>query len=202
MFQGDGISVSPLPGPSAQPDTPLSEGPSIGAPDKPLDISDVPSIGMPMSEGSDPSKAFNSSRSPSLDTAVHALEDPEANDNALSERTPGLSPGDVRDLWLQETIHLDDLKLAADFIKGLQVATLSDPSVGLSAEAVACLRNPPRGQSSPPLNAGLRLALDLYLVNPSEPLMRLTAQPFCAIHHTLISHPITEPRGLSQRSQA
>ena len=111
--------MSPLPGPSAQLNTPLSEGPSIRASGEPLDVSDVPSIGMLMSEGGDPSEAFNSSQSLSPDTAVHALEDSEANDNALPGRTPGLSPGDVRDLWLQETIHLDDLKLAANFIKGL-----------------------------------------------------------------------------------
>ena len=48
------------------------------------------------------------------------------------------------------------------------MATLLDPSIGLSAEAVAHLCNPPYGQSSPPLDAGLRLVLDLYLVNLSE----------------------------------
>jgi len=100
MFQGDGIPVSPLPGPSAQLNTPLSKGPSIGAPREPLDVSDIPSISMPMSEGSDPSEAFDSLQSPSPDTAAHDLEDPEANDNALPERTPRLSPSNVRDLWL------------------------------------------------------------------------------------------------------
>ena len=78
MFLGDGVPVSPLPGPSAQLNTPLSKGPSIGAPGEPLDVLDIPSISMPMSEGSDPSKAFNSLQSPSLDTAAHVLEDPKA----------------------------------------------------------------------------------------------------------------------------
>ena len=100
MFQGDGIPVSPLSGPSAQLNTLLSKGPSIGASREPLDVLDIPSISMPMSEGSDPSEAFNSLQSPSPDTAAHALEDSEANDNALPERTPRLSPSNVRDLWL------------------------------------------------------------------------------------------------------
>ena len=100
MFQGDAVPASPLPGPSAHPDTPLSEGPSIGAPREPFDVSDIPSISMPMSEGGNPSKASYSSWSPSLDAAAHALKDPEANDNTFPGRTPGLSPSDVEDLWL------------------------------------------------------------------------------------------------------
>jgi hypothetical protein len=166
MFQGDSVPPSPQPGPSARPNTPLSEAPSIGAPGEPHSISDS-SFGTPMSEGNYLSEAFDSSRSPSPDAAAHVLEEPEANDAALPGQSAGLSPGDVEDLWLQEAIHLDDLKLCADFVKCLQSATLSDPSVGLSEEAVARLRNPPRGQSSP-LDADLRLALELYLLNPSE----------------------------------
>ena len=83
MFQGDAVPSSPLPGPSACPDTPLSKAPSIGAPGEPLDTSDVPSDGTPMSEGDYLSETFDYSRSPLLDAAVHVLEDSEANDAAL-----------------------------------------------------------------------------------------------------------------------
>lgn len=166
IFQSDAIPDSPQPGPSARPNTPPIESPSIGAPGERDSISDI-SFGTPMSERDDLSEAFESSRSPSPDAAAHPLEDPGANDDTLSERTAGLSPGDIEDLWLQETIHLDGLRLCADFIKCLQAATLSDPSLGLSEEAVFRLRNPPRGLSTP-LDADLRLALELYLNNPSE----------------------------------
>ncbi len=83
MFQGDAVPSSPLPGPSAHPDTPLSEAPSIGAPGEPLDASDVPSDGTPMSEGDYLSEAFNYLQSPSPDAAAHTLEDPKANNAAL-----------------------------------------------------------------------------------------------------------------------
>jgi len=98
MFQGDAVPSSPLPGPSACPDTPLSKAPSIGAPGEPLDTSDVPSDGTPMSEGDYLSEAFDYSWSPSPDAAAHALKDPEANDAALPGRSAGLSPGDIEDL--------------------------------------------------------------------------------------------------------
>ena len=35
-----------------------------------------------------------------------------------------IPPGDVEDLWMQETIHLRDLKSTADFIRGLRDITL------------------------------------------------------------------------------
>ena len=139
MFQGDAVPASPQPGPSAQPNTPPSEGPSIGAPGEPLGISDAPSNVTPISEEddlSDDSKVLDSSQLPLLCTAAHAREDPEAHDTALLGRSAGLSPGDVEDLWLQETIYLDILKTCAEFVDCLQAATLSDHSVGLSEEAV------------------------------------------------------------------
>src|SRR6266851_9310832 len=141
MFQGDAVPVSP------RPDTPPSKGPSIRAPGEPHGISDIPSNGAPISSGDDLSEAFYSLQLPSPDAAVHMLEDPQAHDTALSGRSFGHSPSDVEDLWLQETIHLDDLKLCAEFVKCLQAATHCDPSLSLSEEAVARLRNPPRGQS-------------------------------------------------------
>jgi hypothetical protein len=83
MFQGDVVPASPLPSPSAHPDTPLSNTPSIRAPGEPLDISDIPSNGTPMSEGDGLSEACDSSQSPLPDAAAHMLEDPEAHDAAL-----------------------------------------------------------------------------------------------------------------------
>jgi len=83
MFQGDAVPSSPLSGPSAHPDTLLSKAPSIGAPGEPLNTSDVPSDGTPMSEGDYLSEAFDYLRSPSPDAAAHVLKDPEANDAAL-----------------------------------------------------------------------------------------------------------------------
>jgi len=76
MFQGDAVPSSPLPGPSACPDTLLSKAPSTGAPAEPLSASDVPSDGTPMSEGDYLSEAFNYSQLPSPDAAVRSLGDP------------------------------------------------------------------------------------------------------------------------------
>ena len=44
--------------------------------------------------------------------------------------------GDIEDLWLQETIHLEDINTVAEFIKMLQSASLDDPSLGMSSEAL------------------------------------------------------------------
>ena len=140
VFQGDAVPQSPQPGPSARHNTPPSEGPSIRAPGDPLGISDAPSNGTPISEEdelSDDSEVLDPSQSPLQGTAAHAREDPEAHDTDLPGRSAGISPGDVEDLWLQETIHLDALKTCAEFVKCIQAATHSDPSLGLSEEVVA-----------------------------------------------------------------
>jgi len=42
--------------------------------------------------------------------------DDPAHQNPSSFNMP---PGDIEDLWLQDTIHLDDLIMAAEFVKGL-----------------------------------------------------------------------------------
>ena len=80
---------------------------------------------------------------PSQDTANCPLGDPAH----LNPSSFGISPGDVEDLWLRDTIHLSDLKTAAEFVKGLQGATLDDPSLGMSDEALHRLQNPPCDQS-------------------------------------------------------
>jgi len=55
-----------------------------------------------------------------------------------------------------------------DFIKALQDASLGDPSLGISPEAVGRLHNPPREQPGEALDPDMRLAIDLYLGNSSE----------------------------------
>jgi len=82
--------------------------------------------------------------------------------------SPELPSGDIEDLWLQDHIHLADLKLTADFVKGLQEATLDDPSLGLSDEALKCLRNPLPGRPSDAIDDDTCMAIDLYLGNLSE----------------------------------
>ncbi len=44
--------------------------------------------------------------------------------------------GDVEDLWMQETIHLNELRISMDFIQALWHITLDDPVLGMSTEAV------------------------------------------------------------------
>ena len=53
-------------------------------------------------------------------------------------------------------------------MKALQGATLDDPSMGMSDEALHRLRNPPHDQSPVVVDKVTRLAIDLYLGNPSE----------------------------------
>ena len=185
MFQGAAILASPLPGPSVHPNTPVSEGSLIRAPRVLLGISDAPSNDTPISEEdelSDDSKVLDPSQLPLLGTAAHVRKDPEAHDTDLLERSARISPGNVDNLWLQETIHLDDLRMCSDFVKCLQVDTLSDPSLSLSEEAVEQLCNPPCRQSSPPHDADQRLVLELYLLNPSEATYKANCAAF--VHHS------------------
>ena len=76
--------------------------------------------------------------------------------------------GDIEDLWLQEMIHLDDLRTSADFIKALQQITLDNPMLGMSSDAIACLRNPPHKGLSLSVDADTRMALKLFLNHPSK----------------------------------
>ena len=50
--------------------------------------------------------------------------------------TIGLPVGNNKDLWLQDVIHLGDIRTTAEFIKLLQDSTLNNPSLGMSQEAV------------------------------------------------------------------
>ena len=101
---------------------------------------------------------------PAQDTAYRPLDDPaQPNSNAGD-----LPPGDVEDLWLHDTIHLSDLRTATEFVKALQGATLDGPSLGMSDEGLHRLRNPPHEQTSVVIDKNTRLAIDLYLGNPSK----------------------------------
>ena len=71
-------------------------------------------------------------------------------------------------MWDQSLIRLEDLKVSIAFIKAIQEASLDDPTIGLSNEAIERLRNPLRDQPALSLNADARLAIELFLVNPSE----------------------------------
>jgi len=53
-------------------------------------------------------------------------------------------------------------------VKALQGATLDDPSLGMSDEALHRLRNPPHEQSPVVIDKVTRLAIDLYLGNPLD----------------------------------
>ena len=76
--------------------------------------------------------------------------------------------GDIEDLWLQEMIHLDDLRTSADFIKALQQITLDNPMLRMSSNAIKCLWNPPCEGPSLSVDADTRMALELFLNDPSK----------------------------------
>jgi hypothetical protein len=97
-----------------------------------------------------------------LDIADRPLDNP-ANRNPSPFDLPS---GEVEDL--QDTIHLSDIKTEAEFVKGLQGATLDDPSLGMSDEALHRLQNLPHKQSPIDIDKDTQLAIDLYLGNPSE----------------------------------
>jgi hypothetical protein len=86
---------------------------------------------------------------------------------ASASNASGILPGDTEDLWDRGSIRLHDLKITADFIKGLQEASLGDPRIGLSSDALERLRNPLHDQPALSLDEDTRLAINLYLGNPS-----------------------------------
>jgi len=104
------------------------------------------------------------------DTQPAFLDMLHNSDPALHLPIPPESlPGSLNDLdFLQDPIPLSDLRTSMDFIKALQDTALSDPSLGMSPEAVGCLCNPLRDQPGDALDPDTRLAIDLYLGNSSE----------------------------------
>jgi hypothetical protein len=106
------------------------------------------------------------------------MDDHQAEDMPRTSITVGLPGGDVEDLWLQDTIRLDDIRLAAEFVRMLQDTSLDDPSLGMSCKALERLRNPPRKQPSHSINKDTRLAIDMYLGNPSEATYEVNRKAF------------------------
>ena len=89
----------------------------------------------------------------------------------LSRDTPDnhdIPSGDVEDLWMQETIHLSDLRISTDFIHAIRHVTLDDPVLGMSTDIVEHLRNPLHDDPSLSLDQDTRLAIELFLNNLSR----------------------------------
>ena len=80
----------------------------------------------------------------------------------------GLPAGNLENLWLQDIIHLDNIKTTEAFVRMLQESTLDDPSLGMSQEALEWLQNSLCEQSSLSLDEDICLAIDMYLGNPSK----------------------------------
>jgi hypothetical protein len=97
--------------------------------------------------------------------------DPGCQESDRGELVPderegvGMIPGVTRDVDLQELsdlVQIDDIKIAMEFVRGLESATLDDKEMHLDSEALERLRNPPQYQIEVP-SSDLRLAVDLYL---------------------------------------
>ena len=65
-----------------------------------------------------------------------SLNDHQPAHTSHASIATGLPAGDVEDLWLQDTIHLDDIRTVAEFVRRLQEASLDDPSLGMSCKAL------------------------------------------------------------------
>jgi hypothetical protein len=103
------------------------------------------------------------------------LSDPLVNEdfpgglaNSPTPNPSEIRSGNIEDLWLQETIHLNNLKTSASFIRALQHITLDDPMLGMSNEVLEHLQNPLCDNPSLSINDDTRLAIRLFMDNPSE----------------------------------
>ena len=105
--------------------------------------------------------------------AAHSTPDTPVSDPFNA----GVQPGDIEDLWEEGTIHLESLKMTAEFIKDIRNATLDDLSLGLSDEAIHWLRHPNHEQPGCSIDDDLCTAIKLFLTNPSE----ATYEANCAI---------------------
>ena len=78
------------------------------------------------------------------DTHTAPLDNPKPLDDPSPPTAiaSDISSSDIKDLWRLESIHLTDLKMAVDFIKGLQTLILDNPILGMSLKAVEHLCNP------------------------------------------------------------
>ena len=84
------------------------------------------------------------------------LDDPlpgDFDDSGSAEDTNATHlPNDVDDLWSEASIHLDNLKMSATFVRELQQATLGNPTQGMSCEGLKHLHNPLCGEPSASIN--------------------------------------------------
>ena len=100
----------------------------------------------------------------------HASHAPDASS--------GPPVGNIDDLWLQDTIHLDDIKTTAKIVKMLHEASLDDPSLGMSCKALEQLQNPFCEQPSCSIDGDTWLAINIYLGNPSEATFKVNRKAF------------------------
>jgi hypothetical protein len=121
------------------------------------------------------------------------LDDQQDPFGDFSGHPPVLPSGDIEDLWLQDDIRLDDLKLTMDFVKCLQQATLDDPDLGLSDEVLDPLRNPLHTAPSDAVDEIALMAIDLYMINcydhglPQFDPVKFPDSP-CTITKDLLTH--------------
>ena len=80
----------------------------------------------------------------------------------------GCPTDNIDNLWSGASIHLDDLKTSAAFVRELQQATLGNTTQGLSCKGLDHLQNPLHGHPSTSVNEDACLAIDLYLGTPSK----------------------------------
>ena len=76
-----------------------------------------------------------------------------------------MAPSVTRDVdfWeLFDMVQIDNIKVAMEFICGLESASLDEEEMGLGSEVLECLQHPPQHQIEAP-SSNVHLAIDLYL---------------------------------------
>ena len=89
---------------------------------------------------------------------VHQAETSHSYSSASTSNLSDIPLGNIEDLWEGAVIRLESLKVSVDFIKSLRNATLDDPSIGLSEEAIYRLRNPNWSQPQRSIDDDTRMA--------------------------------------------
>jgi hypothetical protein len=102
----------------------------------------------------------------SIDHSDHAV-DSDAHTLRIPYSVDAPS-GDIEDLWDQDNIQLDDLKLSIEFIRHLWDSGVANSTLGLSQDAVNRLCNPPCAHPGLGIDMDMRLEINLYFENPSE----------------------------------
>lgn len=97
--------------------------------------------------------------------------DPEVPDSGASVSdlfSAVIQPGNINNLWKENTICLKGLKITVDFIKYIHNAELDNLSLGLSDEAIHWIQHPNHEQPGYSINDDLHTAIKLFLGNLSE----------------------------------